>query len=282
MKYTYAEFLAILDWEFQQEKQGGDSAQADKFRFLPHTQALRVINETIRELVTISPDQYEREYTYVVVTKHEDEILNHLELPEFIIKVMAYWADDEWKILGDSSDLDSEITSIDSNTIYSSTGWSRGDTIKLKIVAFPHLVIETGATVDINVTIGDNYFTFDYGDFPVDSFPEGSLILFGGEADRYKIERKSHQALIMYLNRAVVGSSYPTINSEPSTYIPLKDPYIRLLILEIKRKVYSRKGKALANFEYSELMSLKQQWREETSPVQHKARISFEGYGLGR
>jgi len=288
MKYTYTEFLDILDWELQQEKQGGDSAAANKFRFLPHTQSLRVINETIRELATISPDQFEREYTYFAFTQLSTQVQKYLRLPDFIVKVLAYWnsTDEVWSVLGDSSDLDSDVVSIDSDTIYCSDGLSSGDSVKLKVVAFPHEVVD-GAAATASFTfesITGNKIVTENVEFPSDTYyPEGSLISYGTDSpSRYVIDRKDDASNTLYLNKDVNEYSQDFFLISPSTYIPLKDPYIRLLILEIKRKVYARKGKALASFDYSELMTLKQQWREETSPIQHKARIAFEGYGLGR
>jgi len=145
MKYTYTEFLDILDWELQQEKQGGDTAQADKFRFLPHTQALRVLNETMRELAMVSPDQFEREYIYTFV---ESGTVKTLTLPEFILKAVSWWDETEerWKVIGDSSDLTSTIVSTSSDTIYNSDGWSQFDEIKLKVVALPPIVKTTAYT----------------------------------------------------------------------------------------------------------------------------------------
>ena len=289
MKYTYTEFLDILDWELQQEKQGGDSASADKYRFLPHTQALRVVNETIKELVVISPDQFEREYTYTVVIP--DELNNaktkHIKLPGFIFKVISYWDTEEesWRILGDSSDLDSDIVSIDSNTIYKEDGWSDGETVKLKVVAFPYEVEATNGTSlgDVD-TYSNNVLVMDYGENPEIEAGQQIKLSFAGQDDFYIVDQVGKKVVwSLYLNKDCKFNFSPgTSLTRYSSIIPMPSNYIRLLVLEIKRKAYSRKGKALSQFEYSELMRLKAQWSEETSPVQQKSRIAFEGYGLGR
>jgi len=284
MKYTYAEFLDILDWELQQEKQGGDSAQADKFRFLPHTQALRVINETIRELAVISQDQFEREYNYTVTV----DGTKHIQLPEFIIKAIAYWhsTDECWKILGDSSDLTSELVSIDSATIYNASGWAEGDVVKLKVIAFPHEVIAEEESVSYD-SYENNTITLNYGDSGESLMAGQKLTILDASASRYEdflIDQRDYQVVAkLFLNKEIKANPIPPAAiTNSSNIIPIPTAYSRLLILEIKRKVYARKGKAISTYEYSELMKLKAQWTEETSPIQHKARIAFEGYGLGR
>ena len=63
-KYTFLEYFDVLDWELEQVKDGIDRASADKFRYLPSTQAPRVINETIRELVALCPKRFEKEIIF--------------------------------------------------------------------------------------------------------------------------------------------------------------------------------------------------------------------------
>jgi len=272
MKHTYAEFLDILDWELQQEKQGGDTAQADKFRYLPHTQARRIINETIKELVLISQDQFEREYTYTVPSEN----MKQLRMPDFIVRVLAYWCGttEQWQILGNSSDLASDIVSVNSDTIYKSSGWSIGEKIKLKVVAFPHELIDNDIVSFPIVLSGNSIVLESSGWSSLSDVPEGSLFETNGQI--LTLDQKVKASRTIYLDRGILEPT-DELDVLPSTYIPIKDQYIRLLILEVKRKVYARKGKAISTYEYSELMKLKAQWSEETSPI-----IAFEGYGLGR
>jgi len=277
MKYAYSEFLDILDWEFQQEKQGGDSANADKFRYLPHTQAERVINETMKELAMISPDQFEREYTYVF-----EENQNYLTLPDFIFKTIAWWDDtyEKWRILGDSSDLTSTITSTRSGIIYNSDGWEEDNTIKFKVLVFPPLAKAWAGSTSVDITAVDGRkvsiagvefgFWDEGGKVECNTPPTATTAL---------IDEISLNGGSLWLDREFPNT--PT-TIEMVSEVTFPEPYYRLLILEIKRKVYARKGKALSSYEYSELMKLKAQWMEETSSIQHKASIAFEGFGLGR
>jgi len=276
MKYTYTEFLDILDWELQQEKQGGDTAQADKFRFLPHTQALRVLNETMRELAMVSPDQFEREYIYTFV---ESGTVKTLTLPEFILKAVSWWDETEerWKVIGDSSDLTSTIVSTSSDTIYNSDGWSQFDEIKLKVVALPPTVKTTAYTATEDSYDGKKVIV-GYGEAGYWDIGDLLDVNYGDRTSPAYLNQKD-SAVTIWLDREPETS---IVNITNNIKIQFPEKYTRLLILEIKRKAYSRKGKALSPYEFSELMKLKQQWSEESSPVQHKARIAFEGYGLGR
>ena len=277
MATTYSDFLDVLDYELLQTKQGGDSAQADSFRFLPHTQALRVVNETIRELAMTSQDQFERELTYTFIRNTKT-----FTVPDGILRVIAYWdgTNECWHMLGDSSDLESTITSLSSDRITNSDGWAEGDKIKFKVIMFPPLV-ETGTWSAVSDSNGEGYIGTAYGDVAV--LPIGSIVTIthGDFSEESVVIGQNETYTKMYLD---YNDSYSviTVSNAAARNINFPEAYTRLLVLEIKRKAWSRKNKAISSYEFSELMGLKRKWENEVSPVLHRATISFEGTGIGR
>jgi hypothetical protein len=141
---TYANYFNTLDYELQQQSEGGDNASDDSYRSLPSDQAERVINETIKEYVLLCADRFEQE---LVVTFKDtpsgdiDEAVsgNEYTAPDQIQKVIAFKEDSagNWKIPSDSSDLTSTIYSPSNKVLYNGDGWVEDDTITLKVVLFP-------------------------------------------------------------------------------------------------------------------------------------------------
>jgi len=273
MVTTYTDFLDILDYELQQEKQGGDTASADKFRFLPHSQSLRIINETYRELAMVSQDQFEMEFTHTFTFDTKTFLV-----PDAIIRVLAIWEEDSWRILGDSSDLNSSITSVSSEKITNTDLWSSGDTIRLKVVIFPPRIFsdEITDTIDSYTNSSITHTTAH------DELEVGDIIRVVFESTRYEdciILGKTVDTLYIEYNTEEVPVSF---TNESARNINFPKAYIKLLILDLKRKSYARKGKAMSQFDYSEFMQLKNKWINEVSRIGHVATIAFEGYGLGR
>jgi hypothetical protein len=223
MSYTYAEYFDILDYELKQVSEGGDYATDDSYRLLPSSQAKRVIDESIHELVLLNPDRFEQELTVTFKDSPDPEDIEEATsgstytAPDQVAKIISAKVDCNWFAIGDSSDLNSTIYSTSNKTITNANEWEENDTITFKAIVFP----ATSMTTSSDITSG-------------------------------------------------------------STVLTWPNEYIRLLTLDVKKKVYSRQGKGLSQFEYSEYMELKNRWSNEKGRVRKVSRVAFRGYGFGR
>ena len=155
IKY-YDYYYDELDWELQQVKENGEALTSDRNKTLPFEQGKRVVNQTLKELVMLNPELFETEYNYVF-----EAATNSFKAPSNIFKIIAYKASTGWLILPDSSDIQSSIRVLGTNEIWNSTGWTKGESITLKVVKFPE-------DIRPNVTAGDGLGDYDLVDFPLE------------------------------------------------------------------------------------------------------------------
>ena len=159
MAYTYAEYFDILDYELQQKSEGGDLADDDAYRFLPSDHAERVINTTIKEFVLTNADRFEQELTVTFKDSPSGAITEAASgstytTPDQIAKIISAKVDNNWFIIGDSSDLSSTIYSTSNKIITNADGWVEDDTITFKVVLFPTETMTDDG--DITARTGDN------------------------------------------------------------------------------------------------------------------------------
>lgn len=310
--YTYTEYYNILDWELEQVKDGGDSASQDSFKKLPSTEAKRVINDARRELVGKNYERFEQEiifrffdptesmpdwtegYYDIDITNTELVSGNIFKVPADIAKYIAFKDDNsKWNIAPTSSLYGAPIYSPAHNKIYNEDGWLDGDTLSSIVVRFPTEIKETISAVSVNSTqsaTDAGYFgTKLWMDFATDpGFKVGDIVTFSGwsestlNTDHRIIYRKSDGLeYIVDTTFAATAAGTVALNYESRT-IDWMDEYIRLLTLDIKRKAYSRKGKAMSQFEWIEYNELLRQWINDTGRVKQVAHIAFKGYGFGK
>ena len=224
MAYTYATFFDVLDYELKQIREGGDLASKDAYRCLPSDQAERIINESIKDLILLNLDRFEQELTVTFKASPSAGDITEASTgttytaPDRIVQILSARIDNNWFLLGDSSDLNSTIYSTSNKTITNVDGWAEDDTITFKVILIP----ENAATA-----------------------PTGDI----------------------------------TTNTDT---LEFPDEYIRLLILDVKRRSYARKGNGLSQFEYIEYQELRNRWIAEKGRVRKVARVAFRGYGFGR
>lgn len=305
--YTYTDYFSILDWELQQESDGGDTASADKFRKLPSTESKRYINDTRRELIGKNYERFEKEIIFrffdetSTLPSYEDGYYNieitsdHISgntfiVPNDIAKFIAYKNSSSlWLIPPDSSQFGVSIYSPSHNKIYNSDGWTAGTELTAKVIQFPEDIKETitlgaallneataypGSKVLALAPVTSNYQVGDLATISSSTVPayDGSW--------RVLAKATSNQ-LVLDLDYTSSGSGDITRNYEPFE-IEWPEEYIRLLTLEIKKKIYARKNKALSQYEWIEYNDILTQWKNDTGRVKQFSSIAFKGYGLGK
>ena len=301
-KYTFLEYFDILDWELEQVKDGVDRASADKFRFLPSTQARRMINETIRELVALCPKRFEKEvvfrfhhndpengYINIEGDTYISSDLKTFTVPDSIMKVIAIKVDDVWSVLEDSSS-NADIFSPASNQIYNADGWTMyepgvtGDTLKARVIMHPPKITGTTHTVTGVSEGSTTAYTFGFAiDFEVGDSAVVTNVTpatFNSTQTVIGVDERKYRVITDLDSSALTYTSGGTVTRDAIVDFPQE--YIRLLTLEIKRKAWARKGRKMSEFEYSELMALKGRWERETGRVRSKSIFAAEGYGFGR
>ena len=78
----------------------------------------------------------------------------------------------------------------------------------------------------------------------------------------------------------VVDKPLDIVNDDDVVKFP--DEWLRLLTLEVKRRAYSRKNKAISQYEFAELMELKKDWAKDVGKVRFVSRLAWKGKGYGR
>lgn len=69
---------------------------------------------------------------------------------------------------------------------------------------------------------------------------------------------------------------------EDTDIINFPDQWLRMLTLEVKKRAYSRLGKGLSKFDFSELMELRKDWAKDTGTVRYITKMSWQGTRFGR
>lgn len=172
----YDYYYKELDWELQQVKEVGDKIVSDKNKTLPFEQGKRAVNECIKELVHKNKDRYKQEWTYTF-----DSDMSTFTVPNYVHSILSWYdsENDVWKMLSDSSDMNSTIISRSHDTIYNSDGWDKGDEIKFKIIKYPD-------EIRYNTTSGDGV-----GDYDIVDFPDGHRRLLTLCVKQYAYGRKN-------------------------------------------------------------------------------------------
>ncbi len=310
--YTYTEYYSVLDWELQQVKDGGDSSSQDSFKKLPSTEAKRVINDARRELVGRNYERFEQEiifrfydptesmpswedgYYNIDITDTDLISGNMFIVPSDIARFIAFKdGDSKWQIAADSSFSTESIYSPAHNKIYNEDGWLNDDTLTAKIVKFPEEIKETITAVSASSTQNAEdagyYGTNLWVDFATDpGFKVGDIVTFDSWSEAslntdHRILYRSSDGLEYIIDTTFTATATGTVARDYSAReIDWMMEYVRLLTLDIKRKVYSRKGKALSQYEWIEFNDLLNRWVSDTGRVRQKAYIAFEGYSFGR
>jgi len=304
--HTYSELFQKLDWLLKQEKEGADTAAADKFRILPSTQAKTVVTETINALVDKAPGRYEREVIVRLVTPPEykqpeygyydistesefvkDKIL--ILPPRFCAVHSVLMPSGRWERLFDSSQSNLAMYSPAHNEIYNSDGWLVDTELRMKAVMYPR-PIKNNVTVSVAsaAVIGDVYLKvvtttehgFSYGDtVTLSNFAPND---YNGTYDI--IDVPSSTSFVVYL-----GDDYGEIDEvgevildSDDWLIEVDDSFFEYLQLEIKRRALGRMGKGMSQYEYSLMREYEQRWCDSHGRVLQKAAKYVRGYGFGK
>ncbi len=141
---NYSDFFTLLEWDLKQESEEGDYSNSD-FKKLREDIGKIIVSETIDELVMENPKRF------LSIEKHHfDGYTKYWKLPDHYHMLFAYKnSSDQWQRVSDNSDSTAEITLADSDTIYNSNGWQRGDELFVKVAKFPSPIIDDSDPVDV-------------------------------------------------------------------------------------------------------------------------------------
>ena len=284
--FTYTQLLGIIDEELEQESTTTDLV--DKHRFLPRTSFLRIINETLDQLVRLNPDYFECEYTYVF-----PEATHEYKAPEQIYSIHAYQdIHERWVGVTNQSGA-GNIISVGSNTLRNDEGWQEGDELKMIVTMFPLPMFAPVTSLNVVQPLLH---------FPANIFTQ-ELTYASAHAIMNSTNRKiniirevfpAEQMINSIVNINIMGDQFefqietleyatdPNKTYEIESVLPLPKHHHKLFLLEVKRRVYARKNKALTQYEWIDLEREKALFKMEKSRIPARQVLGFIGHGFGR
>jgi len=147
MSDTFNEFFNDLDWVLKQEIEDGDySENADDYRILPTSAAIRVTNQVKLDLMRVNQAKFQKEYDYIFTADS-----SKWTAPTDIYAIVSgkAYSDNRWEIIRDSSFINSKIRAVSDRVIINEDGWSKGDILKLIVVEKPSTIVEPSDLIDV-------------------------------------------------------------------------------------------------------------------------------------
>lgn len=306
-----SKFNEKLDFNLRQGKESGDSADAESYRKLPRADTPEFIHDAVCELMRENQAKFTEEIVitlydggdagYYPVRDGEKYYLNInscvddtiLTIPEQIYEIHKMMIPlsssrlGQWVAPFDNTVSSNSIYCPSKRTIHNEDGWAAGDVFRVTASIYPQkLKIETTLTVTSSSILGSSYTSFVVAD---NDLERGNIIIVAsgtaGYAGTYTILHATQTAIIVALDSSALGAwTTGTITNDYDNQImPVPDAYIRLLLLLVKRNSFSRIGKAMITYEYSELEGrLYPQWRADSDIINTTTKLRFRGAGFGR
>jgi hypothetical protein len=300
--YTFKQLFDKLDWFLQQKKEGADTASKDKFRLLPYSEAKWFVSDLMRELVASAPDRYEETVTvkfydssdfqseipldtkqtiYLDLNNPEEVDGKYLYLPQFIRSLESVYDEKQkvWYIPYDTEQEPNRYYSDRANTLVGLSDFNLTDEIKIKIVRYPKRIKNNIDETTITIMSGD-YYGYMSNSFILNnaSLERGDEIML----DNHKCKVLKYSDNIVYVDENFLPQDYPFSFNTDNQIVEIDDAYLRYFMLEVKRAVYARKGKALSQWEWRELVELAGKWKQSSSRLRQRTRFSISGVGYGK
>ena len=293
---NYTEFLSVMGWELEEQTGTTDIVSQDSYKFLPSTQAQRIINEVIKGMVRLNPNFYEMEYTHTFSADAD-----YYEIPESIYKINAIWYNSAWTMVNNQSDFHNPIRSVSARKLYNEDGWESGDELKMIAVIFPPKVFGPqtiaswdGSTSGLFAVAGHLFSSrVDANNTDVVNNSDWNWFYLKG-ASQPTIDDKEFEATIAFSTDGVGTTNFTIIpeSAEPSTtgftggtiesVLPIHPEYDRFFELLVKERVFGRKSKAWTAEEQRSLMEEKLRFKSEKSRIARNSRMAKRGHSLGR
>ena len=281
MVIKYGQLLSDIDVELLQTKESGDTADAEKYRILPHSELARYANETLLTLSKENPAMYEDEFVITLFDSGDGDyyppvengliyldiaesvIDNDLIRPSRIEKIQAIMSPigettrtGQWIQPYNSSVSSTEIYCPSPNKIYNSNGWVAGDTLRVRASVRPvklkPAMANTAGTAALGVVgvVGVPYTTItlvsnnglERGDYVTISAPTPPLVGVPAYYGTHRILHVDGNIIIIdFDNSALVGSALTVAFDHEDQDIDIEEAHYRYFYLIIKRRSLLRK-----------------------------------------
>jgi len=307
----YSKFLEKIDFNLRQEKESGDSADAEHYRTLPRADTPEFVHDAVCELMRENPAKFTEEIVITLYDSGDDEYypirdgetfyvdMNEavdgyiLTIPEQIYelyKVMMPFGSStrlgQWVALFGNTVSHNSIYCPSPRTIYNKDGWTSGDVFRVTAAIYPQkLQPSTTLAITGASDIDSTYTSFTVAD---NELERGNVIEVTASnaayAGTYTIVHATQTSVIVELDSdGEVWGTGSLTNDYKNQVMPVPDAYIRLLLLLVKRNALARVDKPMNTFEYSELeRRLYPQWRADNDIINTQKKIRFRGAGFGK
>lgn len=295
--YTYSQLFERLDYELKQRQEYGSKGDPDRFRYLRSVDGKRIVSEVMYQLYSLNAGLTLQEVSVVgrdfSVPEAFDESVVYLEqknetllIPEFVFNIQAYKVASTWYNVYDSSSSNSLWYSPNRKLLaYRGTTFDTDKLLTIEASIFPKYIKDNVSMTAVSgASVGSGYYRlvavghkFEIGDVVAltsASYPtlDDSYTIVAVDASHIWIEFTYSSGL------ADIVLEFDTDETE----IDMPVEYMDLLTLEIKRKVYERKGELIPSVVYSRLMQLRGRWQKEQGRVRRNSHLSTHGFGYGK
>ncbi|HQN72898.1 MAG TPA: hypothetical protein PLB16_05750 [bacterium] len=314
MVIKYGQLLSDIDVELLQTKESGDTADAEKYRILPHSELARYANETLLTLSKENPSMYEDEFVITLFDSGDGDyyppvengliyldiaesvIDNDLILPSRIEKIQAIMTPlgkttrtGQWIQPYNSSVSSTEIYCPSPNKIYNSNGWVAGDTLRVRASVRPvklkPAMANSSGTAAIGV-VGVPYTTItlasnnglERGDYITIS----SAFVTAYNGTHRILHANGNIIKIDFDNSALPGSALTVAFDHEDQDIDIEEAHYRYFYLIIKRRSLLRKKVTPSREEDFEINTqLRPLWQNEVGRLNVISLMRFTGNGFG-
>ena len=306
-----SKFNEKLDFNLRQGKESGDSADAESYRKLPRTDTPEFVHDAVCELMRENQAKFTEEIVITLYDSDDDEYYSLrdgesyyldiascvndtiLTIPEKIYEIHKMMIPlsssrlGQWVAPFDNTVSHNSIYCPSKRTIYNEDGWVSGDVFRVTASIYPQkLKIETTLTVTNSSDIDSTYTAFVVADNELERGDTVQVVAGTlGYAGNYTILHATQINIVVELDSSGLGvwTTGTITNDYDNQIMPVSDAYMRLLILLVKRNAFSRIGKPMITYEYSELEGrLYPQWRSDSDIINTTTKLRFRGAGFGR
>lgn len=314
----YSKIITLIDKALSQEKEYPDAAAAERYRSLPRAETPDTLNDVLKELAKKKESAYTEEiilYFYDSTTDHyplrdgeyfyidinESVSGNILTVPYPIKIIVSYIApgsytesnqrDGYWSLIPNGSVSKNDIYAVSTDRIYNVDGWNDGDEMRVTAVVYPVDIKYDITPVAISTLTLNLDDTIDLTSASSIDIRRGDIIKLSScsPADYdglYHVIHKSGTSVSLKPYDASPAGVFVSgsIGYDPSDLIvDIDDGFIRLLILEMKKKAFSRENKAMDSFEYIELVNERRpEWIGDKGRVNAIGTANYGGACFGR
>lgn len=315
MVIKYGQLLSDIDVELLQTKESGDTADAEKYRILPHSELARYANETLLTLSKENPAMYEDEFVITLFDSGDGDyyppvengliyldiaesvIDNDLILPSRIEKIQAIMSPigettrtGQWIQPYNSSVSSTEIYCPSPNKIYNSNGWVAGDTLRVRASVRPVKLKPAMASAPLSTaaagTLGVPYTTIslsannglERGDYITIS----AAVVTAYNGTHRILHVNGNIIVIDFDNSALLGSALTVAFDHEDQDIDIEEAHYRYFYLIIKRRALLRKKVTPSREEDFEINTqLRPLWQNEVGRLNVISLMKFTGNGFG-